>query len=64
MHFLWNPYLSYPSMKYSVSIFHTQTHRNALRDVQCLPDAKYMFVVMCTGVLFVESAPVPPEQEK
>jgi hypothetical protein len=44
--------------------FTAQTHRNALRDPQIIPDAKHKFGPLCPGALFAESIPVPPELEK
>jgi hypothetical protein len=39
-------------------------HSNALRDPQIPPDTKNKFGVTCLDALFLESVPVPPEQEK
>jgi hypothetical protein len=48
----------------SASKFHAQTHRNALRDPQIPLNAKHKFGGICHGVLFLETAPSPPEHEK
>jgi hypothetical protein len=51
-------------MENSASTFRARTHRNVLRDPQILPDAKHKFGGTCLNVLFVESIPIPHEDEK
>jgi hypothetical protein len=51
-------------MKKVQSCFVPLKHRNALRDPQNLPDAKAQVQRNVSGVLFMETAPGPPEHKK